>query len=89
MSLLLAYVQACGGGGGGSGPEPQPESAARFTTFESGQVRPIALSVDGSTLYVLNTPDGRLEVYDSSGDAPVLEASVPVGYGAGGSGCAQ
>ena len=52
---------------------------ASFVTFESGQVRPLALSPDGSRLFAVNTPDGRLEVFGvtSSGLTPL--ASVPVG----------
>jgi 6-phosphogluconolactonase (cycloisomerase 2 family) len=43
--------------------------AASFTTFESGQVRPLALSPDGTTLYAVNAPDGRLEIFDVNGPA--------------------
>lgn len=41
------------------------ESAALapFTNFESGPVNALLLSPDGARLYVLNTPDGRVEVY--------------------------
>ena len=34
-------------------------AAASFVTFESGQVRPLALSPDGSQLFAVNTPDDR------------------------------
>ena len=34
-----------------------------FTLFESGQVRPLALSKNGRLLYALNTPDNRLEIF--------------------------
>jgi DNA-binding beta-propeller fold protein YncE len=37
--------------------------ADQFTLFESGQVRPMALSADGRFLYVVNTPDNRLEIF--------------------------
>jgi DNA-binding beta-propeller fold protein YncE/mono/diheme cytochrome c family protein len=47
--------------------------------FESGPVRPIALSPDGNRLFVTNTPDGYLEIFDVSGGFVVKEASVPVG----------
>ena len=54
--------------------------AAEFVAFESGPVRPMALSPDGRLLYVVNTPDNRLEVFTVS-DAGTLAhaASVPVG----------
>jgi hypothetical protein len=37
-----------------------------FITFESGQVRPLALLPDGSRLLAVNTPDNRLEIFDVS-----------------------
>jgi YVTN family beta-propeller protein len=38
-------------------------AGATFVTFESGQVRPLALSADGTTLFAVNTPDDRLEIF--------------------------
>ncbi|HME91578.1 MAG TPA: hypothetical protein VKE49_09150, partial [Myxococcaceae bacterium] len=38
-----------------------------FITFESGQVRPLALSADGNTLFAVNTPAARLEVFAVQG----------------------
>ncbi|HEV7731177.1 MAG TPA: hypothetical protein VGR62_03400 [Candidatus Binatia bacterium] len=46
-------------------------------TFESGQVRPLALSPDGTRLFAVNTPDGHLEVFEAVGLQHT--ASVPVG----------
>ena len=37
-------------------------AAPAFTTFESGQVRPLALSRDGRLLFAVNTPDARLGI---------------------------
>jgi YVTN family beta-propeller protein len=62
-------------GGSGSSVAAQPD----YTLFESGPVRPIALSPSGARLFVVNTPDGYLEIYDLSGGSLVHEASVPVG----------
>jgi DNA-binding beta-propeller fold protein YncE len=53
--------------------------AASFVTFESGQVRPLALSPDGSRLFVVNTPDDRLEVFDVGSGGLTHRDSVPVG----------
>jgi DNA-binding beta-propeller fold protein YncE len=50
-----------------------------FTTFESGQVRPLALSGDGRWLYATNTPDNRLEIFRVTGRHLDPVASVPVG----------
>src|SRR5215470_13904372 len=55
-------------------------AGANFITFESGQVRPLALSPDGTKLFAVNTPDDRLEIFtvDASGDL-AHSGSVPVG----------
>ena len=50
-----------------------------FTAFESGQVRPLALSPNGKRLYVVNTPDNRLEIFKVTHAGLVHDASVPVG----------
>jgi YVTN family beta-propeller protein len=52
---------------------------AGFVTFESGHVRPLALSPDGSRLFAVNTPDNRLTIYDVTGGGLTLAAEVPVG----------
>ena len=64
-----------------SGKRPLLQQSANpsYTLFESGQVRPLALSPDGTTLFALNTPDNRLEVFDVRGDEPLLRGSVAVG----------
>src|SRR5690242_2138668 len=58
-----------------------PASAAppSYTLFESGQVRPLALSPNGKLLFAVNTPDNRLEVYRIKNDTLKHWASVPVG----------
>jgi YVTN family beta-propeller protein len=50
-----------------------------FATFESGQVRPLALSADGTRLFAVNTPDDRLEIFTVDGGALTHSGSVPVG----------
>ncbi len=54
-------------------------AAQSFTTFESGQVRPLALSPDGARLFALNTPDQRLEIFDVGASGLVHRSSVEVG----------
>jgi YVTN family beta-propeller protein len=54
-------------------------SQADFVTFESGHVRPLALSPDGGRLYAVNTPDGHLEIFDVVGGNLVPVESVAVG----------
>jgi DNA-binding beta-propeller fold protein YncE len=53
--------------------------AQEFVNFESGLVRPLALSPDGTRLFATNAPDNRLEVFDIVGDVLVHAQSVPVG----------
>lgn len=63
------------GGGGSGAPPPNGE----FAAFESGHVRPLALAPNGQRLYVANTPDNRVEVFDVSSNTPALIESIPVG----------
>ncbi|MFT5357085.1 MAG: DNA-binding beta-propeller fold protein YncE [Polyangiales bacterium] len=73
MARALAFVVAAGLA---SSAFAQPGD---YVNFESGAVRPLALSADGDTLYALNTPDSRLEIFDLTSTPPVIVASVPVG----------
>ena len=50
-----------------------------FVEFESGHVRPIALSPDGSQLFAVNTPDNTLEIFDVGVGGLTFAAAVPVG----------
>jgi len=75
--FLLAAVVACGGGA--KEEAATPTGAGAGLTFESGPVRPLALSADGTRLFVANIPDGYLEIIRVTANGPVLEASVPVG----------
>jgi len=50
-----------------------------FITFESGPVRPLALSPDGSRLFACNTPDARLEIFAVDAGGLQHLGSVPVG----------
>jgi YVTN family beta-propeller protein len=63
-------------------PVPSAGSAAAapsFTLFESGQVRPLALSPDKQHLFAVNTPDNRLEIFRVHHDRLVHTGSIPVG----------
>ncbi|MBW2667764.1 MAG: thrombospondin type 3 repeat-containing protein, partial [Deltaproteobacteria bacterium] len=50
-----------------------------FVTFESGQVRPLVISPDGSKLLAVNTPDNQLEVFAISGGSLTHITSIQVG----------
>jgi len=54
-------------------------SSASYTLFESGQVRPLAMSPDKQRLFAVNTPDNRLEVFRIQGHRLLHTASIPVG----------
>ena len=69
-------VEGVANGGGGTGAPP-PIGA--FTTFETGHVRPLALSSNGLRLYAVNTPDNRVEVFDTSSATPRPIESISVG----------
>src|SRR5215470_16746646 len=61
-------------------PAPASSSStSSFTLFESGQVRPLALSPDGRHLFATNTPDNRLELFRIEGHRLVHTGSIPVG----------
>jgi len=50
-----------------------------FWSFETGHVRPLALSPDGTRLFAVNTPDNQLEIFDVSASGLTHAGSVPVG----------
>ena len=55
---------------------------AQFANYEAAQSRPVCLSPDGTRLFAVNTPDGRLSVFDVSNAAnlsPVLIREIAVG----------
>jgi DNA-binding beta-propeller fold protein YncE len=57
-----------------------PGSArAAFVTFDTGQVRPLALSPDGTRLFAVNSPDNRLEIFSLASGSPVHVDAVEVG----------
>src|SRR6476661_1532930 len=47
--------------------------------FATGQVRPLALSPDGTQLFAVNTPDNRLEIFSVGAGGLTKTGSVPVG----------
>jgi hypothetical protein len=58
---------------------PTALSAPSFITFESGHVRPLALSADGSKLYAVNTPNNTLVIYNITPYGISKHAEVSVG----------
>ncbi|APR78183.1 Hypothetical protein A7982_03530 [Minicystis rosea] len=74
--LSLSVVLAVGAG---LAAEPVARADSGYTLFESGQVRPLAMSPDKKHLFAVNTPDNRLEVYRIGKGELVHTASIPVG----------
>ncbi len=57
----------------------EAKAESSFTLFESGQVRPLAMSPDKKHLFAVNTPDNRLEVFRVHKGSLVHTSSIPVG----------
>ncbi|MFL6646462.1 MAG: YncE family protein, partial [Sulfurifustaceae bacterium] len=60
-------------------PTPSYAAAPSFIEFESGHVRPLAMSPDGTKLFAVNTPDNRLTIFNVGSAGLTLAAEVPVG----------
>jgi DNA-binding beta-propeller fold protein YncE len=75
-TLLQKPVMQCGTSVDTVTGDAAPGSVA---VFESGPVRPLALSKDGRRLYVTNAPANCLEIYALEGDAVRLVSTVAVG----------
>jgi len=54
-------------------------AADSYVNFESHQFRPLTISPDGNRLFVANTPDNRVEIFDLTGDDIRPVGSVMVG----------
>jgi DNA-binding beta-propeller fold protein YncE len=53
--------------------------ANQLHRFRKRHVRPIAMSLDGSRLFAVNTPDNTLEIFDIDASGLTFAASVAVG----------
>ncbi len=79
MALCLAGMLASSPRLGHAQEAAPLDPAPSATTFESGPVRPLALSADGSRLFVANTPNHTLDVFSVTDGGLSLQARVPVG----------
>jgi DNA-binding beta-propeller fold protein YncE len=75
-TVLQRPVLQCGAGTDTVTADAAPGSV---TVFESGPVRPLALSADGQRLYLANAPANCLEVYAVESDGLRLVSAVSVG----------
>jgi DNA-binding beta-propeller fold protein YncE len=55
---------------------PAARAASSFVEFEGAQVRPLALSPDGTHLFAVNTPDNRLEIFDVATDGSLVPRTL-------------
>lgn len=89
LTLSVGAFAACSSSDGptaratdhATGPRITPSAGAKdFVAFESGPVRPLALSPGKTRLFAVNTPDDRLEIFgvDPNGNL-IRQASVLVG----------
>jgi DNA-binding beta-propeller fold protein YncE len=84
LSFAIA-VGGCSGTVGTDGAESTadlkkvPAAGRSFTTFETLQVRPLALSPSGKMLFAANTPDNRLELFRVGNSGLTSIGSVVVG----------
>ena len=79
QKLLLKTSAALFGAFIANAPAVAAPSTSSFVAFESGHVRPLAMSVDKSLVFAVNTPDNRLEILRAESDRLVHLHSVPVG----------
>jgi YVTN family beta-propeller protein len=78
-ALAAAAALGTGADCGGGGTVPLPGSGSAL--YESPQANPLALSADGTRLYVANTTSGTLSVLDVTNPASPSElAKIKVGH---------
>ncbi len=86
--VILLLAAGCGSSshtpdGGVTPPPPDgstpPGSTTDALTFESGPVRPLAISADAARVFVANTPNGSLDILRVTPTGLVAESSVKVG----------
>ena len=63
----------------GTDPGPPAYTAKSFVNWETPQISPLALSPDGSRLFVANTPAARVEVFDVGDAGLTYVKAIPVG----------
>ncbi|MEM0955365.1 MAG: hypothetical protein AAGI24_14590 [Pseudomonadota bacterium] len=74
--VIVTSAFSCGSAGASLTANAAPAS---YVLFESGPVRPVAISEDGSRVAVANAPANCLEVFELSEQGFTLSATVMVG----------
>jgi YVTN family beta-propeller protein len=75
--LLALLIGACHSST--TTPPTQSLVVSPTFTFESGPVRPLAMSPDGTQLFVANTSNGSLDIFKVAASGPSFAESVYVG----------
>ena len=81
-SLACLLLVACSGSSSSGNNTPKLSGASLETVvnYESGPVRPLAISADNKRLFVTNTPSNTLEIYSiNADDSLTLTGTVTVG----------
>jgi YVTN family beta-propeller protein len=78
-SMGCGHATPTGVGGADSGIDTGAGGITPSFTFESGPVRPLALSPDGTRLFVANTPNASLDVFTVTPNGLSPAGSVYVG----------
>jgi len=89
QSVVIGILSTCGAAlcasscqaadPGGYQAQTNAVTSPSFLEFESGHVRPIAMSPDGTQLFAVNTPNGTLEIFTITSSGLTFSARVPVG----------
>jgi DNA-binding beta-propeller fold protein YncE len=79
LALAALAGVACENAPGPTFPAGFPNGAKPFVNFETIPLRPVAMSPDGTRLFVTNTPDGRLEIFQVTAAGLTAQGSVSVG----------
>jgi YVTN family beta-propeller protein len=74
QAIVAFAVTVCSGWPGAALAQGGP-----FINFETIPTRAVALSPDGNRLFVTNTPDGRLEIFQVTATGLIAAGSVQVG----------
>lgn len=81
LSGLL--VSGCGSSDGTTSATGQTQNhnsvGDSFVNFESGQVRPLAMSADGARLFATNTPNSTLDIFNVTENGLEQTESISVG----------
>jgi len=79
QSVVCGILFACGADPAQLQTQTGSVTSPSFLEFESGHVRPIAMSPDGTQLFAVNTPNGTLEIFNITTSGLTFSARVPVG----------